>query len=130
MLTRYDPDRAPDPQRWLAQDEMQLIDIVQRYHRREKIWLPSERAHAAIHVMVENQVALGEQTPVAEAVQRLMGEGMTRHDAIHALGAVLNKHVYDAQSTGTPVRRDAYYADVRTVTKESWLAEYGPKAGD
>jgi hypothetical protein len=126
LLTKYDPDRAPDPERWRAQNEMELIDIVQRYHRREGIWLASERAHAALHVMVENQIALGEATPVGAAVDRLMSEGMSRHDAIHAVGAVLNKHVYQAHSTGVPVSREAYYDDIRAVTRESWLAEYGP----
>jgi hypothetical protein len=126
LLTKYDPDRAPDPQRWRAQNEMDLMDIVQRYHRRAGIRLPDERIHAALHVMVENQVALGAQTPVGEAVDRLMGEGMTRHDAIHAVGAVLDKHVFQAHSTGIPVSREAYYADIRAVTKEAWLAEFGP----
>ena len=130
MLTKYDPNRAPDPKRWRAQNEMDLLEIVQRYHRRERIWLPSEHAHAALHVMVENQVALGDATPVAAAVQRLMDEGFSRHDAIHAVGAVLNKHMYRAQSTGVPVSREAYYDDIRAVTKESWLAEYGPGPDD
>ena len=130
MLTRYDPERPPDPERWRAQDEMQLVEIVERYHRRAGIRLPNERVHAALHVMVENQVALGDRTPVAEAVERLMGEGMSRHDAIHALGAVLDTHVFRAHSTGVPVSRDAYYDDVRAVTKEVWLARFGPKAPD
>jgi hypothetical protein len=126
LLTKYDPDRAPDPRRWRAQNEMDLMDIVQRYHRRAGIRLPDERIHAALHVMVENQVALGAQTPVGEAVDRLMAEGMSRHDAIHAVGAVLDKHVFQAHSTGIPVSREAYYADIRAVTKEGWLAEFGP----
>lgn len=129
MLTKYDPDRAPDPQRWRAQNGMDLMDIVQRYHRRAGIRLPDERIHAALHVMVENQVALGAQTPVGEAVDRLMGEGMSRHDAIHAVGAVLDKHVFQAHSTGIPVSREAYYADIRAVTKEAWLSEFGPAPG-
>ncbi|HEX6368102.1 MAG TPA: hypothetical protein VF006_04155 [Longimicrobium sp.] len=129
MLTKYDPDRAPDPERWLAQREMHLVDIVQRYHRREQIPLPDERVHAAIHVMVENQVALGGRTPVHDAVGRLMGEGMSRHDAIHAVGAVLGKHMHRATETGVPVSREAYYADVRAITREGWLAEYGPGSG-
>jgi Domain of unknown function (DUF1841) len=126
LLTKYDPDRAPDPERWRAQNEMELVDIVQRYHRRERIPLLNERVHAALHVMVENQVALGGATPVAAAVERLMGEGMSRHDAIHAIGAVLDKHVHRAHHSGVPVSREAYYDDVRAVTKDGWLAEYGP----
>lgn len=126
MLTKYDPEHAPDPARWRAQNEMELVDIVMRYHKRERIPLVDPRAHAALHVMVENQVALGDRTPVGDAVQRLMGEGMSRHDAIHAVGAVLDKHVFHAHTSGVPVSREAYYADIRAVTKESWLAEYGP----
>lgn len=130
MLTKYDPDRAPDPERWLAQNEMDLIDIVQRYHRREGIRLANERVHASVHVMVENQVAHGEKTPVRDAVDRLMGEGMSRHDAIHAVGAVLSKHMHQAMASNQPVSREAYFADVRAVNKESWLAEYGPGRDD
>lgn len=130
MLTKYDPERAPDPERWRAQNEMDLMDIVKRYHRRERIWLPSEEAHAALHVMVENQIALGDATPVDAAIHRLMGEEMSRHDAIHAVGAVLNKHVYAAHSTGIPVSREAYYDDIRALTKESWFAEFGPGPDD
>lgn len=127
MLTKYDPERAPDAERWRAQNEMELIDIVQRYHKREQIPLVDPRAHAALHVMVENQVALGDRTPVADAVQRLMAEDMTRHDAIHAVGAVLDKHVFHAHSSGVPVSREAYYDDIRAITKERWLAEFGPR---
>lgn len=130
MLTKYDPDRAPDPERWLAQNEMELMEIVQRYHRREQIPLPDERVHASYHVMVENQVALGGKTPVSEAVDRLMGEGMSRHDAIHAVGAVLAKHMHRAMETSVPVGREAYYADIRALTKGGWLAEYGLTGGE
>jgi Domain of unknown function (DUF1841) len=130
MLTKYDPGHPPDPARWLAQNEMELIDIVERYHRRERIWLANPRVHAALHVMVENQVALGDQTPVNGALVRLTEEGMSRHDAIHAIGAVLDKHVHRAHHTGVPVSREAYYDDVRALTKDGWFAEYGPRLED
>jgi hypothetical protein len=127
LLTEYDPEQAPDPERWLAQDEMELMEMVQGYHRREQIPLPNARVHAGYHVMVENQVALGDRTPVRDAVVRLMGEGMSRHDALHAVGAVLAKHMHRATETRIPVSREAYYADIRALTKEQWSAEYGPE---
>ena len=130
MLTKYDPDHPPDPARWLAQDEMQLIDIVERYHKREQVPLLNPRQHAALHVMVENQVSLGDKTPVAAAVARLMGEGMSRHDALHAIGAVLDKHVHRAHATQVPVSREAYYDDIRGLTKDGWFAEFGLEAPD
>lgn len=130
QVTKYDPDRAPDPERWLAQDEMELAEIVMRYHRREQIPLPNERVHASFHVMVENQVALGDSTPVRDAVDRLMGEEMSRHDAIHAVGAVLAKHMHRAAATHVPVSREAYYADIRALSKEGWFTEYGLDSDD
>jgi hypothetical protein len=130
LLTEYDPDRAPDAERWLAQDEMGLVDLVQRYHRAERIPLPDERVHAALHVMVENQVALGDRTPVRQAVDRLMGEGMSRHDAIHAVGAILSRHMHQARDAGVPVSRERYFDDVRAVTLDRWLADYGPGPDD
>lgn len=129
-MTEYDPDLAPDPEAWRAGNEMMLVELVRQYHRARQIPLPNERVHASLHVMVENQVALGAQTPVADAVARLMGEGMSRHDAIHAVGAILSKHMHRATSTGVPISRDAYFADVRAVGKDAWLAEYGPGPDD
>lgn len=46
-----------------------------------------------IHVVVENQIALGDEIPVRRAVQRLMSEGLDRHDSIHAVGSVLIGHI-------------------------------------
>jgi Domain of unknown function (DUF1841) len=125
MLTKYDPERAPDPARWLAEDEYRRIDIIERYHRRQRIEVPRLHAHAAIHVAVENQVAMGDELPVAEAVQRLMAQGLSRHDAIHAVGAVLVNHLNRILAAGEP-DNEAYNRDVRALTKETWYAEYGP----
>jgi uncharacterized protein YoaH (UPF0181 family) len=124
LVTKYDPDREPDAEKWRAANEMDLVEIVERYHERERIRMPNPRAHASLHVMVENQVALGDRTPVAEAIQRLMGEGLSRHDALHAVGSVLITHMNNARATNTPVRRDAYFDDVRALTKESWWRDY------
>jgi uncharacterized protein YoaH (UPF0181 family) len=127
MLTKYDPDRAPDPARWLAEDEDQLLSIIERYHRRERIENERPRVHALVHMVVEKQVALGDEMPVAEAVQRLMGEGLSRHEAIHAVGAVLMGYLHDALRTDAGPDNEAYNREVRALTKEQWYAEYGPE---
>jgi hypothetical protein len=43
----------------------------------------------------ENQLALEDQAIVRATLHRLMNEGLTRHDAVHAVGAVLTEHIYD-----------------------------------
>jgi hypothetical protein len=49
--------------------------------------------HAAIHVAVENQIAMGVEL-VGETVARLVAEGLDRHEAIHAIGALLAEDVF------------------------------------
>ena len=56
---RYDADRAADPQAWLELDEQRRIDLAIKYHRRYREPMgESPKVHGAVHVMVENQVAL------------------------------------------------------------------------
>ncbi len=126
MLTKYDPERAPDPARWLAEDEQQLISIIERYHRRHDIESERLRIHTAIHMVVENQIAMGDALPVADAVRRLMGEGLSRHEVIHAVGSVLMGYLNDALRTEAGPDNEAYNDEVRALTKERWYAEYGP----
>jgi len=57
----YDPLQDIDPDRWLALDEQLRLDTVEHYHRQRRIALPNRKVHAIIHVLVENQVALGDQ---------------------------------------------------------------------
>jgi hypothetical protein len=58
-LFRYDPHEHIISDAWLALDESERMRLVERYHRRQRIRLPNETIHAVIHVIVENQVALG-----------------------------------------------------------------------
>jgi hypothetical protein len=46
------------------------------------------------------------ETPAGRIAQRLIGEGLDRHDAIHAIGMVLAEHIYDVLKT-TKSDRDA-----------------------
>src|ERR1041385_9008432 len=93
---QYDADEQPDPDAWLELDEAERIDLVMDYHRRTGVQLENPDPHAIAHVVVENQVALGEATPVPETLERLMDEGLDRHDAVHAIGSILMETVFAA----------------------------------
>jgi hypothetical protein len=123
---RYDPTRPVDAEEWLQLDEDEQIELAEEHHRQAGIRLPNLRLHAGLHVTVENQVLLGEETPIAAALQRLMGEGLDRHDAIHAIASVLSGVMYDAVT-----RKEArdfkavYYGEVSRLTAESWRLQAG-----
>jgi hypothetical protein len=78
---QYDAIEQPDPAIWLELDETERVDVVIEYHRRIGVQLETPELHATAHVVVENQVALGEVTPVPETLDRLMDEGLDRHGA-------------------------------------------------
>jgi len=131
-LKEYDPLEGPDPREWLAMDEGERIQLVLDYHRRAGIEVPNEVLHAVFHAVVENQAALGEETPVREALERLMGEGLDRHEAIHAVGCVLAEHMWGVMGGEVSEEGDlraAYFEDVRRLTVGRWLERYGGGEG-
>ena len=71
MIT-YDPLIEPDLEEWQSLDEWTQIDLVREFHRRAEVDLPNEKIHAVLHVVVENQIALGDEVPTAATVQRLL----------------------------------------------------------
>jgi len=122
-MNRYDPLEAPDPVEWLSLDEQERIDLVQDFHRRARISVPNEPLHAVVHAIVENQIALGDELPVRRALDRLVGDGLDRHDAIHAIGSVLaqflNEVLRDTESNAAPMQE--YCAAVERLTADEWL---------
>lgn len=120
---RYDPLTGPDPGEWLALSELEQLDAILAFHRRARIKLPNELLHATFHSVVESQVAAGSELPVAATLQRLMGEGLNRHDAIHAIGMVLAGHIHDLLQGGAPAAGDPnapYYAELGQLTAQRW----------
>jgi hypothetical protein len=86
----------PIPAIWLELDETERVDLVIDYHRRIGVQLENLQLHAMAHVVVENQVALRGITPVPETLERLMAEGLDRHEAVHAIGSIFMEIVFSA----------------------------------
>ena len=121
-MRRYDPLEAPEPEEWLALDEAERIRLAERYHRRAHIRVPSIKAHAAMHVVVENQIALGDEIPVRATLNRLMGEGLDRHEVIRAIGLVSSEYIYDLAPAREPEthRIESYCAASERLTADYW----------
>jgi hypothetical protein len=124
-METYDPETAPDAAEWLDLEEKERIYLVASYHRREKVKLPKLQVHAALQAVVENQIAEGLQT-VRETVARLQAEGLSRHDAIHAVASVLVGRLQDLLREGAPAQFEieAYFQDLRSLTAEGWLKKW------
>lgn len=124
-MDSYDPDTPLPPEDWLRTDEFERLELVSSYHRRKKIRLPNAQLHAVIHVVVENQLALGEEL-VVRTLARLQAEGLGRHDAVHAIGSVLVEHLSalmqpdDGSTSSEAYQR--YLERLQQLTANNWKA--------
>jgi hypothetical protein len=127
-MDAYNPERGPkpepepEPESWLELDEEERIFLTETYHRVARIKLPNMTAHAALHAIVENQIALNLE-PVVRAMHRLRKEGLTRHDAVHAIGSVVAEHLFDLKTSKNDDAADSqtrYHAAVERLSAASW----------
>ncbi len=127
-MTNYDPDIAPDPTVWLALDEQERVQLAEAYHRAARIKLPSVEAHALFHAIVENQIAEGLDC-VVRAMARLMNEGLSRHDALHAVGSVIAEHLFETMDLKTKddtnIIQTRYNAAVERLSANEWRRKFG-----
>ena len=79
--------------------------------------------------MIENQVALADPAAAPRALQRLRQEGLTRHEALHAIGAVLARHIGHVLQPGGEAGNawGRYVADLEGLCADSWRQRF---AGD
>lgn len=119
-MRRYDPLKAPPRDAWLAMDEQERIALVVAYHAKQRIRLPNPQAHALFHVIVENQLA-EELHDAVEALERLIREGLDRHDAVHAIANVVVRHLHSILLNSVPKEDEQmrYLADLRVLTAAS-----------
>ena len=123
MSNYYDPTVSPDRDLWLLLDEQERILQVEKYHKKRGIRLPNTTAHAAFHVIVENQIAEGDDS-VVRAMDRLKKQGLDRHDSIHAIAWVLSQHLFEQMKAESPDAKDIvnarYVAAVERLNAEDW----------
>ncbi len=86
-MKKYDPVKAPKPEEWNELNDEQRLNLIKAYHKEAGIKNDNEGLHAGLHLIVESQIAMGDQIPIAREVRRLVFlEGANRHNVIHAVG--------------------------------------------
>jgi hypothetical protein len=121
----YDPAHAPSPSEWLALPELEQIELVEAHHRISGGFGEDLRMHAVIHVVIENQIAMQNPPETAQALTRLLAQGLDRHEAMHAVGSVLLDHIFPVLKSEDKTRAfdsAAYVASLRQLSADSWRA--------
>ena len=106
---------------WDLLSEDERISMVMKFHEEAGIELPDENIHALLHVIVENQIVLGDETPGEAVLQRVSDESLDRHDAVHAIASVLVDHMLElVGGEDAAPGNDEYYADLEKLTAAKW----------
>lgn len=95
-VTEYKASKQPDGIAWLETDESILLSLIKAYHEPIEVDLTEDEQeiHAILHLVVENQIA-EEEDMVIRTVEKLTRQGLSRHESIHAVAAVLAEDIYD-----------------------------------
>ena len=122
-MEKYDPANSIDPQEWLAVDEATQIELVRDYHAQLGLEMPDDALmlHSSIHVIVENQLALGVYL-IPETIAKLTRQGLDRHEAIHVIGAILSEDIFDLiKGNITELSPTRYRKKLEKITAKRWL---------
>jgi hypothetical protein len=126
--TSYNPEVPPDAQAWLVSPENQRLRSVATFHMVNRLKSGNQKAHAALHVAIENQIASG-FGPTVRAMKRLQEQNLSRHDAIHAIASVLAEHLHKAMNSDPPPDSGslqfAINLDIDLLTAMNWKTKYG-----
>lgn len=117
----YDPNAVPDPDVWDAIETQEKYDLVLAWHHAGKMIEEDMNAHVAIHCVVEDQV-IDDRTPeVREAILRLMGRGLTRHSAIHAIAALMMPELFGLPESVQAPTKSAYRQALKQLDSRDWI---------
>jgi hypothetical protein len=117
----YHPSKTPSPEEWLELDESMRINLVKNSHAASGVEFEegAEVIHFVIHVVVENQLAL-KVNPVPETIAKLTRQGLSRHEAIHAVGAVLSSDLFVMMKNNQEHDIKKYRKRLDKLTAKRW----------
>ena len=114
----------------LEGDDAVTAEILKQHPRYFDVWeqagaLPPEEevlrdganpfVHVAIHQTVENQIADRTPPQTAETLEALMQAGYTRHEAIHAVGNIVAKEIFEILRDNRPFDSAGYVKALRDL---------------
>jgi len=120
-MKEYDALIKPEPEKWLELSEESRIAMIESYARNHETTIEEEALllHSSIHMVVENQLAENIES-TKETYNRLLRQGLYRHETIHAIGAVVTEDIYDMLKNSETFNHDKYKNRLRKLTAKRW----------
>jgi hypothetical protein len=122
-MEKYDPFKSIDPEEWLELDEAERIELVRGFHEILEDEMPDDALsiHSSVHVIVENQLAMSVEF-IPETIAKLTRQGLDRHEAIHAIGAIVSEDLFDmVKGNIQEFSPKKYRRKLEKITAKRWL---------
>lgn len=121
---KYRADHEPGDSFWADLSEEEQIHAIIQHHRLRNIELPDAQLHALTHLLVEQHLACGKSPVAVASLRRLVGEGLSRHEAVHAIGWVLTTTMHELSTGELDGDLNVTYEQRLDLLPESWWAEF------
>ena len=121
-MNTYNPLFEQDKEEWLGASELDRLVAVREFHERsgEEFEEGALMVHSSIHVIVENQLAEGVDL-IPETVAKLIRQGLNRHEAIHAIGAIISEDIYNiVRGKDIEFSPKKYRKKLEKITAKRW----------
>lgn len=119
----YNPDKPLNISEWLVLDDEQRKILVSNFHESTEEEFQDDGAltmHCYMHVVVENQIATNVDL-VSETVTKLVRQGLSRHEALHAISAIIVEDIFDMlKGTKSEFCPKKYRRKLEKITAKRW----------
>jgi hypothetical protein len=115
------------------EDQAKLMQRLQREHAETPhpdVEGGRLRLHLAVHAVVEGQLAEGRPATVERTLARLLAEGLSHHDAVHAIGVVAAEEVVVCLSDPERTYDEARYSARLEAIDPAALTGEDPTEGE
>jgi hypothetical protein len=106
--------------------EEETILATKKYHddHEPKMDEGSSIIHAAMHAVIETQIAMIDPPQVHRTFTKLIDAGLDRHDAIHIVGSVLAEQLYHLMELQKSAQYNPYGRSLGELDIKKWKKHY------
>ena len=118
----YDPSKQLNSDEWLDLEESERISLVRIFHEAldDDLLEDAIEMHTMFHVIVENQLAEKVEL-IPETIAKLTRQGLDRHEAIHAIAAIVSEDIFDLwKENKNEFSPKQYRRKLENITAKRW----------
>ena len=122
-----------EPQGGSPKRDDALVERIARLHERDphpELSGARRRLHLALHLVVERQLEDPNLPEARAALRRLVAEGLSPHEARHAIGTVVVEETMGVLGDGRPYDDARYRARLRELSAEAYRREAQAASGE